>query len=262
MFGSMYIYIIYVSVCCQCRSQWPRGLRRGSAAARLLRFWVRIPPGHGCFSALSVVYCQVEVSATSWSIFQRRPTDCGASLCVWSRNLVNEEFLAHWGLSLQKRTICFQYNISKTSQIFRLFPPRIPGWIFECSYYIRTYNFKIFTYSGFRIWLPSHETLHRAAILSDIIINKNLKLLKINYLARKVDVLFNFPSRSHCSCNRTYGKTMYCSRTDTPLSRNRKNERKCLDEQWNNLENEPTSERTILCEQHLGNNFCVYCTCS
>jgi len=28
-----------------CRSQRPRGLRRGSAAARLLRLWVRIPPG-------------------------------------------------------------------------------------------------------------------------------------------------------------------------------------------------------------------------
>ena len=26
------------------RSQWPRGLRRRSAAARLLRMWVRIPP--------------------------------------------------------------------------------------------------------------------------------------------------------------------------------------------------------------------------
>ena len=27
-----------------CRSQWPRGLRRRSTAARLLRLWVRIPP--------------------------------------------------------------------------------------------------------------------------------------------------------------------------------------------------------------------------
>ena len=27
------------------RSQWPRGLRRRSAAAHLLRSWVRIPPG-------------------------------------------------------------------------------------------------------------------------------------------------------------------------------------------------------------------------
>jgi hypothetical protein len=29
-----------------------------------------------------VVRCQVEVSATSWSLFQRSPTDCGASMCV------------------------------------------------------------------------------------------------------------------------------------------------------------------------------------
>jgi hypothetical protein len=28
-----------------CQSQWPRGLRRRSAAARLLRSWVRITPG-------------------------------------------------------------------------------------------------------------------------------------------------------------------------------------------------------------------------
>ena len=38
---------------CNCkqqrRSQWPRGLRRRSAAARLLRSWVRIPPGAWMF---------------------------------------------------------------------------------------------------------------------------------------------------------------------------------------------------------------------
>ena len=33
----------------QCRSQWPRSLRRGSAAARLLGLWVRIPPGAWMF---------------------------------------------------------------------------------------------------------------------------------------------------------------------------------------------------------------------
>ena len=31
------------------RSQWPRGLRRRSADARLLRSWVRIPPGAWMF---------------------------------------------------------------------------------------------------------------------------------------------------------------------------------------------------------------------
>ena len=47
--------------------------------------------------------------------------------------------------------------------------------------------------------------------MSDINVNENLKLLQINYLVQKVDVLLNFPSRSHCTCNRTYGKTMYIS---------------------------------------------------
>jgi len=64
------------------RSQWPRGLRRMSAAARLLRLWVRIPPEPGYLSVVSVVCCQVEVSATSWSLVQRSPTDCGATLGV------------------------------------------------------------------------------------------------------------------------------------------------------------------------------------
>ena len=36
-----------------CRSHWPRGLTRRSAAARLLRSWVRIPPG-----ALMFVCCE------------------------------------------------------------------------------------------------------------------------------------------------------------------------------------------------------------
>jgi hypothetical protein len=31
------------------RSQWTRRLRRGSSAARLLRLWVRIPPGAWMF---------------------------------------------------------------------------------------------------------------------------------------------------------------------------------------------------------------------
>jgi hypothetical protein len=37
--------------------------------------------GHGCLSLLSVVCCQVEVSATGWSLVQRSPTECGVSEC-------------------------------------------------------------------------------------------------------------------------------------------------------------------------------------
>ena len=37
--------VVVVVVVVVCRSQWPRGLRRRSTAARLLRSWVRIPQG-------------------------------------------------------------------------------------------------------------------------------------------------------------------------------------------------------------------------
>ena len=37
--------ILYFRIHSSRWSQWPRGLRRRSAAARLLRLWVRIPPG-------------------------------------------------------------------------------------------------------------------------------------------------------------------------------------------------------------------------
>jgi hypothetical protein len=50
--------------------------------------------------------------------------------------------------------------------------------------------------------------MQRAAILSGIIINKYLKLLLINYLARKVDVVFQFPSRSQYTWDTTYGRTV------------------------------------------------------
>jgi hypothetical protein len=46
---------IFYAYWCECRSKWLRVLRRGSTAARLLGLWVRIPPGHGCLSVLSVV---------------------------------------------------------------------------------------------------------------------------------------------------------------------------------------------------------------
>ena len=37
--------------------------------------------GHGCASVVSVLCCQVKVSATSWSHVQRSLTECGVSEC-------------------------------------------------------------------------------------------------------------------------------------------------------------------------------------
>jgi len=37
--------------------------------------------GHGCLSLVSVVCCQVEFSASGWSLVQMSPTECGLSEC-------------------------------------------------------------------------------------------------------------------------------------------------------------------------------------
>ena len=64
----------------------PGGIRTQiSAGERPLTCWDRgfeSHRGHGYLSVVSVVCCQAEVSATSWSLVERIPTDCGASLCV------------------------------------------------------------------------------------------------------------------------------------------------------------------------------------
>ena len=44
IFKSSYSSHIFIEVEFSRRSQWPHGLRRRSAAAHLLRLWVRIPP--------------------------------------------------------------------------------------------------------------------------------------------------------------------------------------------------------------------------
>jgi hypothetical protein len=56
------------------------GLRYGSAAARFLGLRVQIPP-EALMSLVSIVCCQVEISATGRSLDQKSSTDCGVSEC-------------------------------------------------------------------------------------------------------------------------------------------------------------------------------------
>ena len=58
-----------------CRSGWPRGLRHGLAAVPLPILRFRIPP-EAWMSVVSVVCCQVKVTATGWSLAQRSPNEC------------------------------------------------------------------------------------------------------------------------------------------------------------------------------------------
>ena len=51
----------------------PRGLGFGSAASRLLGFWVRNPQEAWMFVSVSVTCCHLEVPASGWSLVQRSP---------------------------------------------------------------------------------------------------------------------------------------------------------------------------------------------
>ena len=65
-----------------CRSQWPRGLNRGSVAARLLGLWVRIPLA--AWMSVSFVCCILwgrETYASVLSLVQKSPTECGVPEC-------------------------------------------------------------------------------------------------------------------------------------------------------------------------------------
>jgi hypothetical protein len=58
------------------------------------------------FVFVFVVCCQVEVSATGWSLVQRSPTECGVSqMCVIVKPRRNEEAQAHIGLSSHRKKI-------------------------------------------------------------------------------------------------------------------------------------------------------------
>jgi hypothetical protein len=77
------VYLTTVSSSCYEALNWiVVNNERRSAAARLLRVWVRIPPGGWMSVCCDAMGCQVEVSATTWLLVQRGPTDYGASLCV------------------------------------------------------------------------------------------------------------------------------------------------------------------------------------
>jgi hypothetical protein len=93
------------------RSQWPRGLRRGSATVRLLELWVRIPLR--TWMPVSFVYCvlsgrglcvglitRLEESYWVWYVW----------MCSWS--LDNEEAVAHYGMLRHWKTTSFHYFCS------------------------------------------------------------------------------------------------------------------------------------------------------
>jgi len=93
-----------------------RGLRRRSPAARLLRSWVRIPPGHGCSS---VVCCVLSGSLCNELI--TRPEESYRLWCavVWSRNLKNEEAMTLVGSQRHRRKIYINTYTHKVYSFYK-----------------------------------------------------------------------------------------------------------------------------------------------
>ena len=63
------------------------------------------PYGDDCLSVVSVVCCQVEVSATGWSLVQRSSTEC--CVWVWSRHLFRCHVVLQMNrVVLRSRSLC------------------------------------------------------------------------------------------------------------------------------------------------------------
>ena len=90
-------------------SQWPRGLRRRSAAARLLRSCVRIPPGAWMFVCCECCVlsgrglCDEPITRSEEFL----PTE--VRRCVWSRNLKNEEAATRVGSQRHRKKYVYIY---------------------------------------------------------------------------------------------------------------------------------------------------------
>jgi hypothetical protein len=79
----------------RCRSQWPRCLRHGSAGARLLGLWVRIPPGTWMSVSCECCVLAGRGGLRFWLI--TRPEESYWVWCVWVWSWIfdNEEALTH-----------------------------------------------------------------------------------------------------------------------------------------------------------------------
>ena len=134
---------------CFSRSQWLRSLRRRSAAARLLRSWVRIPPGAWMFVCCE---CCVLSGRGLCDKLITRPEESYRLWCIVVcdlENLKNEEAMTpvgsqhHWG---KKRSI--SEHVFKNMQV-------------SCAweFFFKHVGPEKFTYSKTQSWVNIKENL-------------------------------------------------------------------------------------------------------
>jgi hypothetical protein len=96
--------------CKECRCQWPRGPRHGSATARLLGLGVRIPPG--AWMSVCCESCQIEVSASDWSLIQRSPTEWCVSECDLKASIMRRPLPTRGCWAMDKKKLMLADNNS------------------------------------------------------------------------------------------------------------------------------------------------------
>jgi hypothetical protein len=104
-----------------CRSQWPRGLRRGSAA--VLTYWdCGFEYCCGAWICLLWVLCyQLQVSASGWSLIQRSPTECGVSECDREASMVRKSWPTSGSRAIKKNVSALT-AIATTSTKWQILP--------------------------------------------------------------------------------------------------------------------------------------------
>jgi hypothetical protein len=101
------------------RFQWPRGLRCRTSAACPLRMRIRNPSGVWMSVCCE---CSVLSGRVLCDKLITRPEESYRVWCVWvwSRNLVNEEALTHWGLWRPQKCPSSGQTIVSLSSAYRL----------------------------------------------------------------------------------------------------------------------------------------------
>ena len=70
----------FVSYSLVAQSRFPCSVRCGYAAVHLLGLWFQIPPRGMDVCLVGAVCCQVQVSVLGWSLTQKSPINCDASI--------------------------------------------------------------------------------------------------------------------------------------------------------------------------------------
>jgi hypothetical protein len=84
------------------RSQWPNGQGVGLLPLACWDCEFESRRGHGCLSLVSVVCCQVEVSASGWLLVQSS-TKCGVSECDGEASIMTRPWTSRGCCAMEKK---------------------------------------------------------------------------------------------------------------------------------------------------------------